>query len=394
VTTNRPFTRVAWIAFVEQMQEAKTGRKPTYGEAYARAEEMMRIQGQIPRDVIVRMMGNPKIPHSKVKTKQKVYLMRGNACIPAIIKDDTEAIRVRIDGVGKSHMQVTRTVPWKQFGVFKALMWKGRWAGPEGQTYTKDCKWMCMQKQVELHEITPSWIGKQKALQRFKAPTSEEKWKEYGIDVRWGLTWAIKPKYASPRDIVVWLQLQHRTLWVAKNGGCADDKCTARGCNAVENMTHLVDCEVMQKEFWTPILRIMIGLGLQYERSRTFWIAGQIVGEDNERKAVCGETASFLCWAWRCLYAEVIHARMNDKQLNTSGAVWKTVRMAASRVKAHGAKWRKWFNTQRLWRESRRKMFPYQYQKNILIDFDEQAGYVVRRDLHTIFKSIRDGRTG
>ena len=53
----------------------------------------------IPRDVIVRMMENPKIPHGKVKTKQKVYLMRGNARFPAIIKDDTEAIRVRIDGV-------------------------------------------------------------------------------------------------------------------------------------------------------------------------------------------------------------------------------------------------------------------------------------------------------
>ena len=53
---------------------------------------------------------------------------------------------------------------------------------------------------------------------REMAPTSEEKWKEYGIDVKWDLTWPIKPKYASPRDVVVWLQLQHRTLWVAKNG--------------------------------------------------------------------------------------------------------------------------------------------------------------------------------
>ena len=66
----------------------------------------------------------------------------------------------------------------------------------------------------------------------------------YGIDVRWELTWTIRPKYTSPRDIVVWLQLQHRTLWVAKHGGCADDKCTARGCSATENMTHLVDCGV------------------------------------------------------------------------------------------------------------------------------------------------------
>ena len=46
---------------------------------------------------------------------------------------------------------------------------------------------------------------------------------------------------------------------------------------------------------------------------------------------------------------------MNGKQLNTKGAVWKTIRMANSRVKAHGAKWRKWYNTQRLWRETRRK---------------------------------------
>ena len=50
---NRPFTKAAWVAFVEDMQEAKMNRKPTYGDALARAEEMMRIQGQIPREVIL-----------------------------------------------------------------------------------------------------------------------------------------------------------------------------------------------------------------------------------------------------------------------------------------------------------------------------------------------------
>ena len=156
-------------------------------------------------------------------------------------------------------------------------------------------------------------------------------------------------------------------------------------------MTHLVDCEVIRREFWTPILRVMIRLGLQYEQSRTFWITGQIAEEDGSRKAVCGETASFLCWAWRCLYAEVIYARMNNKRLNTSGAVWKTIRMAVSRVKAHGAKWRKWYNTQRLWRESRRKSFPLQYRDNALITFDEEAGYIISRELRNLFKEIRDG---
>ena len=139
---------------------------------------------------------------------------------------------------------------------------------------------------------------------------------------------------------------------------------------------------------------MMTELGLQHERSRTFWIAGQIVGEDGDREAVCGETASFICWAWRCLYAEVISARMNGKQLNTKGAVWKTIRMASSRVKAHGAKWRKWYNSQRLWRETRRKIFPHQYQENILIEFDVDARYWISNKLQATFERVRDDTYG
>ena len=85
---------------------------------------------------------------------------------------------------------------------------------------------------------------------------------------------------------------------------------------------------------------------------------------------------------------------MHDKQLNTKGAVWKTTRMASSRVKAHGAKWRKWFNTQRLWRETRRKMLPHQYQENILIQFDEEVGYTISGRLQAAFKSVRNDTYG
>ena len=39
-----------------------------------------------------------------------------------------------------------------------------------------------------------------------------------------------------------------------------------------------------------------------------------------------------------------------------------------------------------LWRESRpRKMFPYQYQKNVLITFDAEAGYAINRELQNLF---------
>ena len=67
-------------------------------------------------------------------------------------------------GRERAHASNTHGTMEKQFGVYKALMWGDRWAGAEGQTYTNDCEWECMNKQVKLHEITPSWIGKQKAL--------------------------------------------------------------------------------------------------------------------------------------------------------------------------------------------------------------------------------------
>ena len=70
--------------------------------------------------------------------------------------------------------------------------------------------------------------------------------------------------------------------------------------------------------------------------------------------------------------------------------------MASSRVKAHGAKWRKWFNSQRLhvWRETRRKMFPHRYQENILIEFVDDARYWISRRLRTTFQKVRDDMHG
>ena len=44
VERNRPFTKGAWIAFVEELEEAHTGVKPAYRDAYMKAEEMVRIQ--------------------------------------------------------------------------------------------------------------------------------------------------------------------------------------------------------------------------------------------------------------------------------------------------------------------------------------------------------------
>ena len=52
-----------------------------------------------------------------------------------------------------------------------------------------------------------------------KKPASEERWKDYGLDLKWVHTWKLKSQYTTPRDTVALLQLQHRNLYVAKSRG-------------------------------------------------------------------------------------------------------------------------------------------------------------------------------
>ena len=138
---------------------------------------------------------------------------------------------------------------------------------------------------------------------------------------------------------------------------------------------------------------MMIEIGLQYERSRTSTVVDCRTNCGRgwrPESGVWGNGILHLLGMEMSIRGRDIRSRMYGKQLNTKGAVWKTIRMANSRVKAHGAKWRKWFNTQRLWRETRRKMFPHQYQENILIHFDAEAGYTISGGLRATLKNIRN----
>jgi len=102
-------------------------------------------------------------------------------------------------------------------------------------------------------------------------------------------------------------------------------------------------------------------------------VAGQLRGV-----AVNREAAGYLCWAWRQLYAEIIDKRVKgESPLNLKKALWHTIRMAYSRVKAYGRKWRLWYVRQRLWQAGRQKEMPEHHQKNALILFDNEANYVI-----------------
>ena len=73
----------------------------------------------------------------------------------------------------------------------------------------------------------------------------------------------------------------------------------------------------------------------------TFWIFGK---KDGDRYADT-EAAGVLFLAWRCLYAETVHARKEDKELNFKHAYARLILMIISRLKAQGQKWYRWYKS-------------------------------------------------
>ena len=147
--------------------------------------------------------------------------------------------------------------------------------------------------------------------------------------------YGIRADYVTPRDQVPWLKVQYRSLWVAASGGFQDTKCRAQGCRAEENQEHLVLCPGIQRYFWVSVAILMSHLNMDAGNTSKKWLLG--IKADGSQ--VTREEAAIIFWAWRCLYAEVVGARKENRCMNPSKAYANLVRMAYTRVKAYGAKW-------------------------------------------------------
>ena len=182
--------------------------------------------------------------------------------------------------------------------------------------------------------------------------------------------------YATPRDQVVWLKVQHRTLWTAHVGGMGYTHCSMTGCAHAENQQHLASCPHIVEGFWKPVSILMQRLGLQCELRPKFWITGLIGGKKLDK-----ESAAMVFWAWRALYAQTINAHLNNKHMNLDQAYAYMIALATSRVRAHGRRWRVWYLKQRFIHPQRSKIVAQQYRNYKLFTCDHFADYTVNATL-------------
>ena len=272
-------------------------------------------------------------------------------------------------------------------------MWGDRWAGPSGsvEAWPAEYKFSFTGGGPTLlydlirsqdGEAGISLITRALAKARMKPPLAETTWAGRLGRTNFSKVWGIRADYVTPRDQVSWLKIQHRNLRVAASGGFQDTKCRVRGCRAEENQEHLVSCPGIQRDFWVSVAILMNHLGMSVTNNDKTWLLG--IKADGSQ--VSREEAAIIFWAWRCLYAEVVRARVGNQQMNPSKAYANLTRMAYTRVKAYGAKWYRWYSRQH--RKKDAKVVPRKHRDKKLIKTEASAEYRINPVLHYEFKRV------
>ena len=109
-------------------------------------------------------------------------------------------------------------------------------------------------------------------------------------------------------------------------------------------------------------------------------------------KLADNETAGIIFLAWRCLYAAVTKARVNDKPLNMEAAYARLILLIISRLKAQGQKWYRWYSRTRGISSKKVKAFPKRYRKRKLIQTTADASYTINAALFKEYENVKKDR--
>jgi hypothetical protein len=169
----------------------------------------------------------------------------------------------------------------------------------------------------------------------------------------------------------------HRTLYLA--GTSQDEDKTCHLCDEKENITHLVRCTAIRTRFWDNIALVMTKMGFTIPEPglerEAFWLLGRI----DRDSAVTPEQAGMIFIAWRCLYAEIVHARLDKAPMKIDRAFNRVWQMTITRLKAEGEKWRKWHQINK--GSGRKSHYPKKYRDRKVMTFSEEAEYTIHPEI-------------
>ena len=112
-----------------------------------------------------------------------------------------------------------------------------------------------------------------------------------------------------------------------------------------------------------------------------------ITGALTHKKLTCKEGLAILNVAWRCLYAEITHARIEETEPDLHKALKRMLAMIISRVTAHGEKWRRWYLANR--HTTRGRLIAKRYRNYKLITTDQHGKYEVNPTMQRMYDVLK-----
>ena len=213
------------------------------------------------------------------------------------------------------------------------------------------------------------------AIRKMEPPPAPEAWADPKrlphVKLPWEQIWRLRSFFATPRDMITWLKAIHRNLYLH---GAEDEDDRCKKCTAhKESILHLVQCADIRREFWDPLARVIAAMGLTIPDDPTerqyFWLFGRL----SEEETVGDITSGIIFIAWRCLYAELVHSKVDKVPISLKAAVLRVWQMVITRLKAEGFKWRQWnLINENTGNKSR---IPEEHQNKIVINCDRFGEY-------------------
>jgi hypothetical protein len=396
--TNRILKRDEWLDWIEEDYKDETGVELDNESLITYTDAIMSAIKQIP-DEIKKAIRNPKArykpsgPNSDgrivgIMSRDETKLMYGKFQtsspnnLRALWLDSTSTPRekstiIKIDG-----RELFQVQQWRFSKHDKRI------AGLKQDSFPVNTKWKLGNAVVRLWHLSIGLMTKEKQLAKMKKPAAQKGWeiRMPGIGLPWPLIWKLKPMYVSPRDIISWLKLKHRNLYVANK----DEKCQNKDCLAcedeTESMLHLAECNELRENYFIPIMKLLIECELEVPEDEDDFAPYLIFGRLTNFKVCDRESAAVLALAWRCLYAEIISCRADNMTFNINRPLKRCFAMLHSRVTAYGEKWKKWFS--RTKHTSKTQLVPKKHQNYKLIHIDPNAKYELNKAIKTMHENI------
>lgn len=257
--------------------------------------------------------------------------------------------------------------------------------GPAGEVFPRPEGWLLDGKEINLDNLTVREYTRALALRRFVTPACQAAWElpeRLGLRIAalgwehlpWRAIWRMKSFYETPRDRMTGTKLLHRNLYVAARDPLGNVRCMA--CDETETQLHLCECPVLHDEFWKPIIKLLTDMGMPEPEDPTIFKA---TGALSEEKALSKYYAGVWFIAWRCIYAEIVNARVESHSLRTEKALKRCISIIIGRLRAYGLFWKNWVIAGR--HSCNPRIIPRKHQEKILLTQDDEGNYCIHEAL-------------